>query len=56
MKWCRLQFLVLDVLTGNMDWGSNPSNLLIRNDDLLIADHEVAFRYAIGSHELWKSG
>lgn len=51
-----LQVLVFDVLTGNMDRGGAPSNVLIRHGDLRIIDHELAFRYAIGSHEPWKIG
>jgi hypothetical protein len=51
-----LKILVFDMLTGNFDRVGNPSNMLIRNGDLRIIDHELAFRYAIGAHEPWKTG
>lgn len=51
-----LKILVFDMLTGNQDRLGNPSNVLIRNGELRIIDHELAFRYAIGSHEPWRLG
>jgi hypothetical protein len=51
-----LKILVFDMLTGNQDRLGNPSNILIRNHEIRIIDHELAFRYAGAEHQPWTLG